>query len=438
MDKIEQKICDIIDAHSKEIIEFGRDIWANGETGYQEIRTAGKLNEKLLGLGLETRTEVVVTGVKATLKGNGDKTIGIIGELDALDIKDHPDYNKETGGVHACGHHTQVTALFGAAIALCDDEIRKSLDGNVAFCGIPAEEGVSAERLEEIKDKYDIKYLGGKNEWLRRGEFDDIDIALGSHAAGPIPGFLIVNNSCNGFVKKNVVFSGKSAHAANAAHEGIDAQVAANIAQLALDMQREAFNSDDGISVHSCITQAANSPSTIADKVIMDYVIRAKNVDAIEKIDQKVDDCITAACLATGAGAEIDTQAGYLPWKPLPNTDFVTSVVEKLGLPVMQSQGHIKASSDIGDVSMLKPVLQVFAGGFKGASHGTDFGVTDENIAYVMLSKALALTAYNSLKDGAKEANKMCDEFVAPMTKEEYINYKETHGQVKTIEMKKV
>ncbi len=435
MDRIEQKICDIIDAHSEEIISFGRDIWANGETGYKEYRTAGKLTEKLKGLGLEPKTGIAVTGVKAVLKGNGDKTIGILGELDALDIKEHPDYNAETGGVHACGHHNQVTAMFGAAIALCDEEIRQSLGGNVAFCGVPAEEGVDAQRLNEIKDEHDIRFLGGKNEWIRRGEFDDIDIALGSHATGA-PGFLIVNSSSNGFVTKTVTFKGKSAHAANAAHEGIDAQVAANIAQLALDIQREAFNQQDGVSVHSCITKAGTSPSTIADTVVMDYVIRAKNVEAIEKINKKVDDCINAACVATGAGAEIETKVGYSPIKPMKDTKFVTSVVEKLGLPIMHTQNHITASSDIGDVTNLMPFMLVFAGGFSGAAHSVDFKVVDENLGYVMLAKALALVAYNTLKDGGKNAGELCREFVPTMTKDEFINYKETNGQTKIIERK--
>ena len=39
MDKIEQKICDIIDAHRDELIAFGEDLWTHAELGFQEFRT---------------------------------------------------------------------------------------------------------------------------------------------------------------------------------------------------------------------------------------------------------------------------------------------------------------------------------------------------------------------------------------------------------------
>lgn len=45
MDRIEQKICDIIDKNQEEIKAFGRDIWCHAEMGYKEYRTAEKFLE---------------------------------------------------------------------------------------------------------------------------------------------------------------------------------------------------------------------------------------------------------------------------------------------------------------------------------------------------------------------------------------------------------
>ena len=42
MDKIEQKIMDLIERHKDEIIAIGRDIWNEPELGYKEYQTAGK------------------------------------------------------------------------------------------------------------------------------------------------------------------------------------------------------------------------------------------------------------------------------------------------------------------------------------------------------------------------------------------------------------
>ena len=68
MDKIEQKICDIIDAHREELIAFGEDLWTHAELGFQEFRTAEKFAEKMKGLGLRTQEGLAVTGVKSYLK----------------------------------------------------------------------------------------------------------------------------------------------------------------------------------------------------------------------------------------------------------------------------------------------------------------------------------------------------------------------------------
>ena len=53
MDRIEQKICDIIEQNQDKIKDFGRDIWKHAELGYRETRTAGRFAEWLRGLGVE-------------------------------------------------------------------------------------------------------------------------------------------------------------------------------------------------------------------------------------------------------------------------------------------------------------------------------------------------------------------------------------------------
>ena len=48
MDAIEKKIVDLIDAHRREILEFAEDIAAHPEPGFEEVRTAARV-EKFLG-----------------------------------------------------------------------------------------------------------------------------------------------------------------------------------------------------------------------------------------------------------------------------------------------------------------------------------------------------------------------------------------------------
>lgn len=106
MDKIEQKICDIIDAHRDELIAFGEDLWTHAELGFQEFRTAEKFAEKMKGLGLRTQEGLAVTGVKSYLKDDAHgPTVCLMGEFDGLPIPTHAYANPETGAAHCCGHH---------------------------------------------------------------------------------------------------------------------------------------------------------------------------------------------------------------------------------------------------------------------------------------------------------------------------------------------
>ena len=64
MDKIEQKIVDLIERHKDEIIAIGRDIWNEPELGYKEYQTAGKFCRHLKNFGIEAKTGLAITGAK--------------------------------------------------------------------------------------------------------------------------------------------------------------------------------------------------------------------------------------------------------------------------------------------------------------------------------------------------------------------------------------
>ena len=164
MDRIEQKICDIIEQNQDKIEDFGRDIWKHAELGYRETRTAGRFAEWLRGLGVETEEKLAVTGVKGYLNGKGAKgtTIAVMGEFDALPIAAHVDANPETGASHCCGHNAQLAGVAGAALALTDPEVRAAMDGNVVFFGVPSEEFVEVDYKNSLREQGVIRYGGGK------------------------------------------------------------------------------------------------------------------------------------------------------------------------------------------------------------------------------------------------------------------------------------
>ena len=155
MDKIEEKIIKIIDDNKEKLIAFARDIYTHAELGYKEFRTASKFSDELKALGLETKEGLAVTGVKGYL--NQDKkenvSLALIGELDALRIPEHKYANAQTQGAHCCGHHSQLAGVVGAAIALADHEVASSLDGQVVFFAVPAEEYGEIEFKNQLKNE---------------------------------------------------------------------------------------------------------------------------------------------------------------------------------------------------------------------------------------------------------------------------------------------
>lgn len=441
MDKIEQRICEIIDGKQEEIKAFGRDIWHHAEMGYKEFRTAGKFAEVAETLGLETETGLAITGVKSYLKGKGSEgiTVGVIGEMDALPIPNHPDANPETGASHCCGHNAQLAGVVGAMFALTDPEVKAAMDGNVVFMAAPAEEYVDVPYKKKLMEEGKLGYGGGKCELIRIGAMDDIDIAVGHHTA-PGMDLRLSNASSNGFVNKVITYTGVSSHAASAPHCGIDAQNAAVLAFHAMDMQRESFQEKDFVRLHSVITKGGSAANIIADHVQLDSSVRAKHIPAYVDAAKKADRAFRAGAIATGCAMRIETVPGYMPTVPCSDVTALKEALEEVadGKYKIIYQGadeHICASTDFGDVSCLMPLLQFSTGGYEGQLHNPDVRVTDEYLAYVVTAKIFALTAYKLLKNGGNYAKALLDSYKAVMTKESYIEFMDSMTSVEELPM---
>src|SRR4051794_7356066 len=96
-----------------ELIEIRRDLHMHPELGFQEVRTARVVAEKLSALGYEVVSGVGKTGVVGLLGGGqpGERTVLLRFDMDALPIQEENDvpYRSQTPGVmHACGHDAHV------------------------------------------------------------------------------------------------------------------------------------------------------------------------------------------------------------------------------------------------------------------------------------------------------------------------------------------
>ena len=440
MDRLEQKIIDTIEANAQQIMDMGRRIWAHPELGYKEQHTSALFADFCAQQGLAVEKGLAITGVKGYLKpaSKDDVTIALMGELDALPMSDSPYAHPETGAVHACGHNAQMAGVMGAILALSDPEIKEALGGNVVFFAAPSEEFVEIEFKQGLMEKGIIGYGGGKSELIRIGAFDDIDVVVAHHTA-PHTTLALSNHKSNGFMSKVIRYTGVASHAAEAPQQGVDALNAAHIAMAAVNCQRESFRDEDMVRIHGFVSKGGEAMNVVADQVTLEYSVRANNIPAMLDANAKFDRSIRAGAVATGCGAQIITMPGYLPVVPQENTAFLKeALAEAAGsYPVCpHDPGVVKgASTDLGEVSHLKPVYQFNTGGYTGALHQKDNHPEDEYLAYVVTAKVFALSAYKLLKDKAVQAKEIVFNHTPLLTKQEYIDYMQGNNSVESIPM---
>lgn len=429
MDKIEERIIKIIDENREEIIDFAQDIYKHPELGYKEYRTSEKVYEILNKNSEEIQSGLAITGVKAYLKSKkkDEINVALIGELDAVVSPLNEFADKETGACHACGHHAQLAGIIGAAIALSDESIKNSLDGNVTFFAVPAEEYGEIEYKLKLKEKNLLKYGGGKSELIRIGAFDDINISVVHHTETKGRDVIVGDNTSNGFLSKVIKYKGRASHAAATPYLGINAVSAASIGLNAVAYARETFKDEDNVRVHSIITKGGGLVNVIPDEVVIECLVRANNIEAIKDANKKVDRAFKCGALATGAAIEITTVPGYLPVIPFNKLDLMfdicSTILSNERIQKANPIEHCAGSSDVGDLTHIMPVLKFATGGFEGALHSADFKLVNEETAYITTAKIMALTAYRLLKEKAKEAIKIKNEFKPKYTVEQYKEY---------------
>ncbi len=427
MNKEEMKraVCEKIDQRKKEMVEIAQTILRNPEFGYKEVKTAALVRDVLKKLNLPVREGLAITGVEGTLVGRDPgPTVCVMGELDSVAGKEAPHADAVTGAAHLCGHHIQVGSMIGTAMGLVDSGVSSHLSGRVKFLGVPAEEYIEIEYRLGLRREKKITFLGGKQELIKLGYFDDVDMAMMVHsfANTPEPAFLL-NGTGNGFLAKFIHYEGKPAHAGAIPHEGVNALNAACLGILGIHAQRETFQDKDAIRVHPIITKGGDIVNIVPSDVRLETYVRGKTLDAILDASRKVDRALRAGGDAVGAKTSVTNVPGYLPIFQNPR---LTEIARANGVALLGEKGALEAgfmggSFDVGDLSHLLPVVHPFVGGARGLIHTSEFSVVDYEAAVVFPAKLMAMCVIDLLSEGAAEAKRVQEEFRPVLTREKYL-----------------
>ena len=423
---LKASLVDRIEKNRDEIIGIGDAIYRTPETGFKEFKTAGFVKKKLQEWGISYTSLEDYPGIKVTLDtGKEGPGVAVVAELDAIICREHPDSDKETGAVHACGHNAQMAAMMGALKGIVDTGILEHLSGKLHFIAVPAEEYIEIAYRMGLREKGAIKYLGGKPELLRKGFFDDVDLCVSIHSTSGLEKKIVIGKSLNGCVVKNIKYIGKPVHAGTSPHKGINALYAANLGLMAINAIRETFREEEYIRVHPIITKGGDIVNVIPGDVRLETFVRGKTLRDMLAAGIRVDRALVGAAAAMGAKVEIEDLPGYLP---AAYDEGLRAIAGEVGRTLVREEElaedvHDTGSTDWGDISSLMPVLETSIGGITGTAHGADYKIADPDIAYVLGAKYLASMAVELLLNDGEKAKAVLKGFTPLFkSKQEYFD----------------
>jgi amidohydrolase len=426
--ELKELACTRIDQAREKILAWSSQLYATPELGFQEYNTTGIFSGALEELGITVERGIALTGCRARLNPEKEgPRLALLAELDALSVPDHPDSKPfiEGSAVHACGHSFQMAGMLATAVALSDDRILGALYGGIDIIATPAEEYIDFAFRNKLRQEGKIQYLSGKQEMIRLGVFDDIDLAMMFHSMDLGSALAMVGVQSNGFIAKQIQFIGKPSHAGASPEQGVNALNAASLALMNIHAQRETFRDSDHVRVHPIITKGGDVVNVIPSDVRMDAYVRARTLPAMKDANMKVNRALRAGGAAVGAEVNITDCAGYLPILNYP--DFYDVFENNVGLTGFSGKvihgGDFSGSFDFGDLSYLIPAIHPMIGGISGALHDAAFHLVDFDRAVLLPAKAMAMSVIDLLSDNALKAKGIVNANPPALSKAEYLQY---------------
>ncbi len=417
-------IINAVEKYRKLILDTERYLWANPETGYKEHKADKYMADTFASLGYDTTHADGITGFYTVIDtGREGPEVLVLGELDSVICPSHPDSDKSTGAVHACGHNAQCAALVGIAAALREPDVLARLCGRIRLCAVPAVERLEIEYRRGLVAEGKIKYMGGKTEYLSRGYFDGVDVALMVHTGNAS----CVFDGAVGCIAKNIAYNGVSAHAGGAPWNGRNALYAANCGLNAVNAIRETFKEPDMIRVHPIITRGGDIVNAIPECVTLESYVRGSNFKGIETANKSVNRALVGAALSLGTNIDITDIPGYAP---LNNAQGMIDLCEDAFLAIFPEKeftryhGFESGSTDMGDLSMIMPVVHPYCDGVVGKGHGANYQIADPDAACLGSAKWQLAMLTLLLENGAARAKDILARFKPTFaSKAEFIAY---------------
>lgn len=329
MDDIENRLMEKVDSIADDLRSLAIRIHDNPELSLEEYEACRLHTEMLIEHGFDVEIGVAGydTSFIASHKSEKDgPVVAFLAEYDAL-----------PGLGHGCGHNLVGTIATGSAISVMD--VIDRFGGEVRVYGTPAEETV-----------------GSKVDFIREGLFDDCDIIMMAH-----PSYHNADGmNTIAMMNMKVEFFGKAAHAAAVPEEGINALDAMISLYNMINAYRQQTRPD--VRIHGIITNGGDAPNIIPAYTSAVFYIRANDREHCNEVYERMKGIVAAAAMGTGCKHKISQVENFLD-DTMTNyalADIITNRLESFGVDVKRTKGeHLSVSSDLGNVSHIKPSVQM-------------------------------------------------------------------------------
>jgi amidohydrolase len=337
-----------------DVIALRRDIHAHPELGFEEVRTAELVADRLQRLGFWVRTKVAQTGVIGILRtGRPGRTVLLRADMDALPIQEPPTLSFAStipGKMHACGHDGHVAILLGAAALIA--QRRDALCGTIVLCFQPAEEGG-----------------GGAAAMIAEGALDDppVDAVYGLHLWSQHPAGTVLTRPGPMMAASDTIeltVRGKGGHGAQPDH-AIDPIVTA--AQFVNSVQTVVSRGIDPLEA-AVVTigsfHAGSAPNVIPEEAQLAGTVRTFDERLRDAMPAKIEQVLAGCC----AGADASYGFRYLRRYPVTANDpqqaaYVRELAAAtLGAGRVAEQPKIMGSEDFSFMLQRRPGCFFFVG----------------------------------------------------------------------------
>ena len=159
-------------------------------------------------------------------------------------------------------------------------------------------------------------------------------------------------------------------------------------------------------------------------------MLRAANYTALAEQNKRIDRALIGAAISFGVDIEINDEPGYAP---LNNCEELAMLAKEAYSKIFPKEtcsvyGNIGSGvTDMGDLSMLMPVIHPYIGGAIGKGHGEDYYVKDPERAVVMSAKWQLATLRLLLEGGCERAKNIIKSYKPEFSsKEDFLRMQDT------------